>query len=54
MNLSDFQEYIPHTIYLRGQEYYDMDLIDKVEHEYPDNWSADRTMEELEKVSCHW
>jgi hypothetical protein len=41
MNLSDFQEHISHTIYSRGKEYYDMDLIDNVRHEYPDNWSAE-------------
>ncbi len=41
MKLKDLKNHIPHSIYARGNEYYENDLIENVEHEYPDLWSAE-------------
>ncbi|KAA6319235.1 hypothetical protein EZS27_030848 [termite gut metagenome] len=40
MKLHDFDKHIPNLIYLRGKEYYADDLIEDVEHKFPDSWSA--------------
>ncbi|KAA6309799.1 hypothetical protein EZS27_038779, partial [termite gut metagenome] len=40
MQLHDFDKHIPNPIYLRGKDYYVDDLIEDVEHKYPDLWSA--------------
>ena len=39
--ISKIKQYIPDKIYKRGKEYYENDLIDNVEHEFPDKWSCE-------------
>ena len=39
--ISKLKQYIPDKIYQRGKEYYENDLIDNVEHEFPDKWSCE-------------
>jgi uncharacterized Zn finger protein len=41
MNLTDFHKHIPHKIYERGEEYYEYDSVNNVEHDYPDTWTAE-------------
>lgn len=41
MELQNFQNHVPHSIFTRGEDYYENDLIENVEHEYPDKWSAE-------------
>ncbi len=36
MKLNDFHKQISHKIYERSEEYYEYDVIDNVEHKYPD------------------
>ncbi len=41
MKLNNFHKQISHKIYQRGEEYYEYDTIDNVEHSYPDTWTAE-------------
>ncbi|MDR2918800.1 MAG: SWIM zinc finger family protein [Tannerella sp.] len=41
MKLQNFENNVPHSILTRGEDYYENDLIENVEHEYPDKWSAE-------------
>ena len=41
MNLNNFHKHVSHKIYQRGEEYYENDMIDNVEHDYPDTWTAE-------------
>ena len=41
MNLNDFHKHVSRKIYERGEEYYEDDMIDNVEHDYPDTWTAE-------------
>ena len=40
--VSKLKQYIPDKIYRRGKEYYENDLIDNVEHEFPDLYTKHR------------
>lgn len=40
MNLHHFRRQISQKIYERGEEYYENDAINQVEHDYPDTWTA--------------
>jgi hypothetical protein len=41
MNLNNFHKHVSHKIYERGEEYYENDMVDNVEHDYPDTWTAE-------------
>ena len=41
MNLNNFHKHISHIIYGRGEDYYESGMIDKVEHDSPDTWTAE-------------
>jgi len=41
MNLNNFHKHIPPAIYNRGEEYYENDMIDHIEHVHPDTWNAE-------------
>jgi tetratricopeptide (TPR) repeat protein len=41
MNLYNFHKQIARKIYERGEEYYEEDTIENVEHHYPDTWTAE-------------
>ncbi|MDR0969196.1 MAG: SWIM zinc finger family protein [Lentimicrobiaceae bacterium] len=41
MNLYNFHKQIPSKIYERGEEYYEDDTIERVEHNCPDTWTAE-------------
>ncbi|WP_106829498.1 SWIM zinc finger family protein [Parabacteroides pacaensis] len=41
MKLNDFHKQISHKIYERGEEYYEYNTIENVEHSYPDTWTAE-------------
>jgi hypothetical protein len=41
MKLQSLKQYVSDTIYQRGKEYYEDDLIENVEHECPDKWSCE-------------
>ena len=41
MNLDNFHRHISHKIYERGEAYYEDDMVDNVEHDYPDSWTAE-------------
>ena len=41
MNLNNFHKQIAHIIYERGEDYYESGMIDNVEHDSPDTWTAD-------------
>ncbi|MDR0606428.1 MAG: SWIM zinc finger family protein [Bacteroidales bacterium] len=41
MNLNNFHKYISSKIYERGEEYYEDNMVDNVEHAYPDTWTAE-------------
>jgi len=41
MNLNNFHKQISRKIYERGEEYYESDMVDNVEHDYPDTWTAE-------------
>ncbi|GHT29775.1 hypothetical protein AGMMS49574_07460 [Bacteroidia bacterium] len=41
MNLDNFHKHISQKIYERGEEYYNYDSINNVEHDYPDTWKAE-------------
>jgi uncharacterized Zn finger protein len=41
MNLNNFHEHISHSIFERGENYYENDMVDNVEHDYPDTWTAE-------------
>ena len=41
MNLNDFHKHISRKIYERGEEYYGNGMVDNVEHDYPDTWTAE-------------
>ena len=41
MNLNNFHKHIPPKIYNRGEEYYENDMIDHIEHVHPDTWKAE-------------
>ncbi|MDR0422390.1 MAG: SWIM zinc finger family protein, partial [Proteiniphilum sp.] len=41
MKIDKLKQYVPGKIYQRGKEYYENDLIENVEHEFPDKWSCE-------------
>ncbi|MDR2622725.1 MAG: SWIM zinc finger family protein [Dysgonamonadaceae bacterium] len=41
MNLNDFHRHVSPKIYERGKEYYESNMVDNVEHNYPDTWTAE-------------
>jgi len=41
MKLNDFHKHVSRKIYERGEEYYEDDMVDNVEHDYPDTWTAE-------------
>lgn len=41
MNLNNFHEYVSPKIYERGEDYYENDMVDNVEHDFPDTWTAE-------------
>ena len=41
MNLENFHKHVSRKIYERGEEYYENDMVDNVEHDMPDTWTAD-------------
>ncbi|MDR2118740.1 MAG: SWIM zinc finger family protein [Tannerellaceae bacterium] len=41
MNLNNFHKHISHSIFERGEDYYENDMVDNVEHDYPDTWTAE-------------
>ncbi|MDR1556231.1 MAG: SWIM zinc finger family protein [Tannerellaceae bacterium] len=50
MNLNNFHKHVSHTIYKRGEEYYENDMIDNVGQDYPDTWTAEIEGSELYAV----
>ena len=41
MNLNNFHKHTSHKIYDRGEDYYESGMIDNVEHDSPDTWTAE-------------
>jgi hypothetical protein len=41
MTLNNFHQHVSSKIYARGEEYYEMGMIDNVEHNHPDTWTAE-------------
>ncbi|MDR1525362.1 MAG: SWIM zinc finger family protein [Tannerella sp.] len=41
MNLNNFYKHVSHKIYERGEEYYEDNMVDNVEHNHPDTWTAE-------------
>jgi hypothetical protein len=41
MNLNDFHKHVSPKIYERGKEYYENDMVDHVEYDHPDTWTAE-------------
>jgi tetratricopeptide (TPR) repeat protein len=41
MNLNNFHKHISQKIYERGEEYYEYDSVNNVEHDYPGTWKAE-------------
>jgi uncharacterized Zn finger protein len=41
MNLNNFHKHVSQKIYERGEDYYENNMVDNVEHDYPDTWTAE-------------
>ncbi|MDR2804390.1 MAG: SWIM zinc finger family protein, partial [Dysgonamonadaceae bacterium] len=50
MNLNNFHKHISHSIFERGEDYYENDMVDNVEHDYPDTWTAEVSGSDLYSV----